>query len=171
MASNQLQQATGTFPNRESAVQALDKLRSINFPMHKVSVITKKPELDSADTTENNLTPAKGATAGGVAGATAVGLLVLGGGFAALLIPGIGSALTARSILIALLGSASAGGLIGAVRGWFFPEEVAQLYNDPVYQKDYLLTLKGTQEDICRAEPILKQCNIQNWRVFDISIN
>ncbi|NEQ27804.1 MAG: hypothetical protein F6K28_54170, partial [Microcoleus sp. SIO2G3] len=63
MASNQLQQAIGTFPNRKSAVQALDILRSIDFPMHKVSVITKKPELDSADTTENNMTPAKGAAA------------------------------------------------------------------------------------------------------------
>ncbi|WP_017314117.1 hypothetical protein [Mastigocladopsis repens] len=168
MASHQLQQAIGTLPNRKSAVQALDKLRSLNFPMHKVSVITKKPKLDSADTTEkSNMTSAKGAVAGGVAGATAGGLLVLGGGFAALLIPGIGSALTAGSVLMALLGSASAGGLLGAVRGWFFPEEVAQLYNDRIYQKDYLLTLKGTQEEICRAEPILKQCGIENWRVFD----
>ncbi|ARV59660.1 hypothetical protein BZZ01_14390 [Nostocales cyanobacterium HT-58-2] len=168
MALDQLQQATGTFPNRESAVQALDKLRSLNFPMHKVSVITKKPELDSANTIGNKITPAKGAVASGVAGATAGGLLVLGGGFAALLIPGIGSALTVGSTLMALLGSASAGGLIGAVRGWFFPEEVAQLFNDHAYHKDYLLTIKGTQDDIWCAEPILKQCGIQNWRVSDI---
>ncbi|MBP5973137.1 hypothetical protein HW132_10430 [Brasilonema sp. CT11] len=169
MTFNQFHHAIGTFANRNSTVQALDKLRSIDFPMHKVSVVTKKPEPNNTDTTERSITPTQGAAAGGIAGATTGGLLALTGGLVALLIPGLGAVLTVESVLLALLGSATAGSLIGALRGWFDPEEIAQLYDDRKHQKDYLLTLKGTDKEIRRAEPILKQCGIENWRIFDIS--
>ncbi len=174
MASGQLQHAIGIFHSRNIALQALDELRSSGFPMNKISVITKKPQideqLDSSDTSDT-ITPAEGARAGGLAGARTGGLLTLVAGLGILLIPGFGPALAAESILATLLGSgasAAAGGLIGALRGWFLPEEAAQLYNDRVSQGNYLMTIETTEEDIRQAEPILKRWGIQEWRVFDI---
>ncbi|MBE9000732.1 hypothetical protein IQ274_21410 [Nostoc sp. LEGE 12447] len=175
MASGQLQHAIGIFRDRQIALQALDELRSSGFPMHEISVITKTPklneQLDSSDTSESTITPAEGAKAGGLAGARVGGLLTLVAGLGILLIPGFGPALAAESVLATLLGSgasAAAGGLIGALRGWFLPEEAAKLYNDRVFQGDYLVTIESTEHSIHQAEPILKRFGIQEWRIFDI---
>ncbi|NEU83822.1 hypothetical protein [Nostoc sp. UIC 10630] len=175
MASDQLQHAIGIFSNRKIALQALDELRSSGFPMHEISVITKTPKVneqpDSSDTNESTITPAEGARAGGLAGARVGGLLTLVAGLGILLIPGFGPALAAESVLATLLGSgasAAAGGLIGALRGWFLPEEAAKLYNDRVFQGDYLVTIESTEHSIHQAEPILKRFGIQEWRIFDI---
>jgi hypothetical protein len=92
-------------------------------------------------------------------------------GLGILLIPGFGPALAAESVLATLLGSgasAAAGGLIGALRGWFLPEEAAKLYNDRVFQGDYLVTIESTEDNIHQAEPILKRFGIQEWRIFEI---
>ncbi|MBW4686867.1 MAG: hypothetical protein KME40_17610 [Komarekiella atlantica HA4396-MV6] len=173
MASSQLQHAIGIFHSRKIALQALDDLRISGFAMNKISVITKKPQLDELDSsdTSDTMTPTEGARAGGLAGARTGGLLTLVAGLGILLIPGFGPALAVESVLATLLGSgasAAAGGLIGALRGWFLPEEAAQLYNDRVSQGNYLVTIESTKEDIRQAEPILKCWGIQEWRVFDI---
>ncbi|MCC5644870.1 hypothetical protein LC607_18370 [Nostoc sp. CHAB 5824] len=79
------------------------------------------------------------------------GLLTLVAGLGILLIPGFGPALTAESVLATLLGSGAStatGGLIGALWGWFLPEEAAQLYNDRVFQGAYLVTIESTEDDI-----------------------
>ena len=179
MVSNQqLQHAVGIFPSRRSALQALNELSSSGFPMKKVSIITKKTKIDEQSDdvgmSEPALTSSKGAVAGAMVGATTGGSFALVGGLAALLIPGIGLALAAESILLILLStgaSAAAGGLVGALQGWFVPEKIAQLYNERVFQGDYLMTLEGTKEDIRHAEPVLNRCGIQEWRVFDIPTN
>ncbi len=175
MASGQLQHAIGIFPCRQHVVQAFDDLRSNGFPMNKISVITKKPkldeQLDNTDRSENNITPSEGAAMGALASARAAGLLTLVTGLGVLLIPGFGPVLAVESVLVTLLGSgasAAAGGLIGALRGWFLPEEAAQLYNERVFQGEYLVTIEGTEEDIRHAEPVLNRWGIQEWRVFDI---
>lgn len=182
MISNQLQYAVGIFSNYRKVQQALNELSSNGFSMQKVSVINKKAKIDKQSEGESmsepSLTPFEGAVENGLAGATTGAFIALAGCIASLLVPAIGSALTVEFILMGLLGSASTGGVIGAVRGWFFPEEIASLYDDQtqfydeqVYQGDYLLTVKGTQEDIRCAESIVKHCGIENWCVFDISIN
>ncbi|ARV59662.1 hypothetical protein BZZ01_14400 [Nostocales cyanobacterium HT-58-2] len=176
MASNLLQHAVGIFPSRRSVLQALNELSSSGFAMEKVSIITQKTKIDeqSDSMSEPALTPPEGAVAGAMAGATTGGSLALVGGLAALLIPGIGLAVAAESILLILLGtgaSAAAGGLVGALRGWFVPKEAAQLYNERVFQGHYLMMLEGTKKDICHAEVILTRCGIQQWRVFDIPLN
>lgn len=175
MASSQLQHAIGIFPYRQYVVQAFDDLRNNGFPMNKISVITKKPkdeQLDNTDTSESNITPSEGAVMGALASAKAAGLLTLVAGLGVLLIPGFGPALAFESVLVTLLGSgasAATGGLIGALRGWFLPEEAAQLYNDRVFQGEYLVTIEGTEDDIHCAEPVLNRWGVQEWRVFNIS--
>ncbi len=174
MASGQLRHAIGIFSSHQHAVQAFDELRSSGFPMNKISVITKKTkdkQLANTDTSESHITPSEGAAIGALASARTAGVLALVAGLGVLLIPGFGPALAVESVLVTLLGSgasAAAGGLIGALQGWFLPEEAAQLYNDRVFQGNYLVTIEGTEEDIRRAEPVLNRWNIQEWRVIDI---
>jgi hypothetical protein len=174
MVNNKLQHAIGIFPSRTSAINALDGLRSIGFPMNKISVITKNPQDEQAigaDTSESTITSSEGAAMGAKAGAKAAGLITLVAGLGILLIPGFGPALAVESVLVTLLGSgatATAGGLIGALQGWFLSEEAAQVYNDRVFQGNYLLTIEGTEGDIRRAEPVLIHWGIEDWHVVDI---
>lgn len=173
MASNQLKHAIGTFPNRLSAEQALMELRDTGFPMNKISAIAKNSDgaqqLCGDDPSELNVTRSEGVALGAAAGAATGGLLTLAGGLGALFVPGIGLALAAESVLAVILGSgaaATAGGLIGALQGWFIPEEQAKFYNDRVSQGDYLVTVESTEDDIRRAEPVLRRWGIQEWRIY-----
>ena len=61
---------------------------------------------------------------------------------------------------------AAAGGLIGALEGWYVPEKQAKFYNDRVSQGDYLVTLEGTESEILTAEKILSRWGIQEWQIF-----
>ena len=174
MASNQLKYGIGVFRSGQRAVQAFDELRNTGFPMNKISVLAKSPARDKplgcADTSKLTLTPAEGAAAGAVVGATKGGLLALIAGLGVLLVPGFGPSLAAESLLNVFMGggaSAVAGGLVGAVRGWFLPEEPAIFHNHQVSQEVYLVTVRGTRNEIRRAEPILTRWGIQDWRVYD----
>lgn len=174
MASDQRQRAIGIFRSREIALQAIEDLKNSGFPINKISVITRKPEnneeseITNANTREIKIAQAEGAAMGALASARTAGLLTLVAGFGILLIPGFGPALALESAFATLLGSgatAAAGGLIGALRGWFLPEEAAQLYNDRVLQGNYLVTIEGTANDILLAETVLQRWGIQEWRV------
>ncbi|MEA5595908.1 hypothetical protein [Rivularia sp. UHCC 0363] len=171
MASNQLQHAIGVFSSHQHLVEAFNELRNSGFPMNKISAIAKKPQLDDADTSESNIASSEGAVMGAIAGARVGGLLTLVAGLGALLIPGFGPILAVESVLVTLLGSgatAAAGGLIGALQGWFLPEEAALLYNNRVCQGNYLVTIEAIEDDIRRAEPVLSRWGIQDWRVVDV---
>jgi hypothetical protein len=37
-----------------------------------------------------------------------------------------------------------------------------------VFQGNYLVTIEATEDDIRRAEPVLRRWGIQEWHVFDI---
>ena len=173
--SLQLKHAIGTFPNRQSAEQALMELRDTGFPMDKISVIAKNfdrdQQLGGDDTSKRTLTQAEGVALGATTGAATGGLLALAGSLV-LFVPGVGPVLAAESILAALLGSgaiAGIGGLVGALQGWFIPEEQARIYNDRVSQGNYLVTVESTEDDIRRAEPILSRWGVQDWSVYNAS--
>jgi hypothetical protein len=174
MTSNQRKYAIGTFRSRQRAIQALDELKNTGFPMNKISVLTKYPtdaeQLGGVGRSGLSLTPGEGAAAGAVVGATIGGSLALVAGLGALLVPGFGQALAVESLLVTLVGSgasAAAGGLVGAVRGWFLPEEPAIFHNHQVSQGVYVVTVTGTKNEIRRAEPILTRWGIQEWPVYD----
>ena len=173
MADTQDNHAIGVFSSRNTAEQALKELKNTGFPMKKISVLTKdsvgNEKLSSEDKSERTFTRSEGVEYGAKAGAATGGLLALAGGIAALLIPGIGLALAAESVLTVLLGSAAvaaAGGLLGALEGWYIPEKQAKLYNDRVSLGDYLVTLEGTESEIRQAEKILSRWGIQEWQIF-----
>jgi hypothetical protein len=174
MANGQLKHAIGTFSNRQSAEQALKELRDTGFPINKISVIAKNSDRDkqlgSDDTSERTVTRAEGVGLGAAVGAAIGGLPALVGSLGVLFVPGVGPVLAAESILAALLGSgaiAATGGLIGALQGWFIPEEQARFYNDRVSQGDCLVTVESTEDDIRRAEPVLRRWGVQEWRIYN----
>lgn len=173
MASTQDKHAIGVFSSRNTAEQALQELRDTGFPMNKISVLTKDwasdEQLSNENLSEVTLTRSEGVASGATKGAATGGLLALAGGIAALLIPGIGLPLIAESVLTVLLGSgavAAAGGLIGALEGWYIPEKQAKLYNDRVSQGNYLVVIEGTESEIRQAEKILSRWDIQEWQIF-----
>jgi hypothetical protein len=176
MASNQLKYGIGVFHSGQRAVQALDELRNTGFLMNKISVLAQSPAHDEplgdANKSKLTLTPTGGAAAGAASGATTGGLLALIAGLGVLLVPGFGLALAAESLITVFLGGgacAAAGGFIGALRGWFLPEEAAIFYNDEVSKGVYIVTVKGTENEIRRAKPILTRWSVRQWRVYNAS--
>ena len=168
----------GIFQSPRRAIQAFKELRSTGFPMNKISAIANAPvrdkQLGDIDTLGLTRTPAEGAAAGAVVGATKGGLLALIAGLGVLLVPGFGLALAAESLLTVLLGSgasAAVGGMVGALRGWFLPEEATIFYNDQISQGVYLVTVEGTENEIRRAKAILTRWGIQEWCVYNTSAN
>ncbi len=178
MASNQLKHGTGTFPSCESVGQAIIELRDTGFSMNKISVLAKNPDheqqLGGEDTSKPTVTRSESVKLGAALGAATGGLPILLGGLVALFVPGVGFVLAAESVLAVLLGSgavAGIGGLVGALQGWYIPEGQAKYYNDRVFQGDYLVTIESTEDDIRRAEPVLRRWGIQEWRVYNVSGN
>jgi predicted nucleic acid-binding protein len=116
---------------------------------------------------------AKGGAAGGAALGGLGGLLV---GLGALAIPGIGPVIAGGALATALATTAAggaigaaAGGIAGALVGLGIPEERARFYNDRVNRGDYLVMVDGTEDEIRRAEPILRRHGIQEWGIYDAS--
>jgi hypothetical protein len=168
-----LKHAIGIISSREAATQALDELRVTGFPMSKISIITKNSEFNQSPSTANvekrTITPVEGAKAGAITGGTTGGILTLIAGLGVLIIPGFGPVLAVESLLATLLASgatATLGGLVGALQGWFVPEEQAQLYNESVSQGEYLVTIEATEGEIQQAEPVLQRWGVREWHIY-----
>jgi hypothetical protein len=168
--------AVGVFPHRRDAEAAIQDLRDAGFPMSQISLVGKHTDGEShsgnvADRTKVD----EGAKAGAATGATLGGLGGLLVGLGALAIPGIGPVLAGGALATALATAATggaigaaAGGLTGALVGLGIPDDRARHYNDRVTRGDYLVMVDGTEDEIRRAEAILRRRGIQDWDVFDI---
>ncbi len=175
--------AIGVFPHRRDAEAALIDLRDAGFPLSQVSLIAKDTNgTHNIAGTGVNINPdaAKGnkADEGAKAGAATGGALGgLGGllvGLGALAIPGVGPILAggavATALTTALAGGAigaAAGGLAGGLVGLGIPENRAKVYSDRINRGDYLVIVDGTEDEVRRAEPILKRHGIQEFDIFD----
>ena len=175
MTSNNLKKAIGLFSNSRDAEQAIAELKNKGFPMHKLSVMTKATgdddRLNHQAIQQPLITRAEGAKTGAMTGSIGVGSLTLIVGLGSLLIPGIGQALAIESLLATFFGSgiaATAGGFYGALQGWLVPEEQAKNYSNRLNQEDYLLIMEAVENEILIAEPVLKQWEIQMWRIYDV---
>lgn len=172
--------AIGIFPTYQQAVQALKALQKTQFPMNQISLISANRLSETIDSQNNQfssnearatVTPAVGALKGAIVGGTTGGLIALITSLTVLVLPGVGAALAVETLLLSLLGSAAsatAGGVLGALRGWFLPEEAAQFYRDLVLQGDYLVTIEGTESDIRLAQSIFSRYRIEQWRIYNL---
>lgn len=156
MTSFEIKYGVGILPNRQQLTQACQELRRHNFSLKNVAAI---PATEGA---------MKGAIAGGSTG----GLLALLGGLSVMLIPGIGIPLAIESLVTVMAGtglSTAVGGFVGGMRGWFLPDEAANIYRDRVFKGNYLIIVKGSQEELNRARLLLTNWEIREWRVYDES--
>lgn len=176
------QRAVGVFSNRNAAEHALTELRDAGFSMNKVSVIVKDSDrtgdIAGVDTQERVGNKAdEGAATGAVTGGILGGLTGLLVGLGTLAIPGVGPILLAGEVATTLATTAAgagigaaAGGLLGALVGLGIPEERARVYNDRVSRGDYLVIVEGTEEEIRRAESILRNRGIEEFGIYNAPV-
>ncbi|MGJ5674009.1 MAG: general stress protein [Nostochopsis sp.] len=175
--------AVGVFSHRRDAEAGLHELRDAGFPMDTVSVVAReadrKDQIAGAEITENIGNKAdEGAATGAVSGGVLGGLTGLLVGLGTLAIPGIGpimlagAAATTLATTIAGAGiGAVAGGLLGALIGLGIPEERARVYNERVDRGHYLVIIDGIDEEIARAEAILRRRGIEEFEIYDIPVS
>ncbi|WP_315787968.1 general stress protein [Fischerella sp. JS2] len=183
MAIQRRKRAVGTFPNRQTAENALSRLRDSGFPMDRVSVLAKdidrneqiggatvKDKSDVSDRGDNEAQ--EGAGIGAVTGTVLGGIGGLLVGLEALIIPGVGPFLAAGTIATTLAGAgigAAAGGLVGALTGLGIPEEEARTYSQRVSQGEFLVIVDGSEDEINHAGSILRNHDIRDWAIYDVS--
>ncbi|WP_013320246.1 general stress protein [Gloeothece verrucosa] len=180
MALGKHRRAVGIFPTRNDAEVALHELRDSGFPMDRVSVVVrdadKHDDIAGADVSDNVGNKADdGAKTGALTGGALGGLTGLLVGLGALAIPGIGPVMlagaTATTIATTISGGligAVSGGIIGALIGLGIPEERARVYNERVSRGQYLVIVDGSDDEIARAEAILRNRGIEEFGIYDI---
>ncbi|MDZ8107563.1 MAG: hypothetical protein RM338_18350 [Nostoc sp. DedQUE12a] len=171
--------AVGVFANSQKIEQAINDLKTANFPLAKVSVIVKDAEkgekLGEAQISDriNNQDVNTTGVVGDTLTATSWGSLLVG--LSSLALPGLGAVLAAGSVGVALVssvagvavGAAANQNLLKALGDLGIPEERARVYSDRIQQSYYLLILEGSEEEINRAEPILRDRGIEYWGVYN----
>lgn len=172
--------AIGVFAHRRDAEAAIRDLNHAGFPMRQISVVGKNIDsdaqfagLDVSDRPTGNQAD-EGAKAGAATGGVLGGLGGLLVGLGALAIPGVGPVIAGGALATALATAvaggaigAAAGGLTGALVGLGIPDDRAHHYNDRVAHGDYLVMVDGTEDEVRRAEAILRRHGIQDWDIFD----
>jgi hypothetical protein len=170
MVLSQHWHAIGVFSNRQAANQALNHLKDAGFPIAQISLVARDSDWgqqQSEDVMRELVERARqGATTGSVEGlvtgnkiGSVAGFLL---GLSTLAIPGIGQMILAGSagtiaayILSSGVVGVAAGGLVGGLIGLGITE--AQVKSDDrVATGDYLLMVAGTDDEISRAESILR---------------
>ncbi|MDZ7961741.1 MAG: general stress protein [Aulosira sp. DedQUE10] len=165
--------ALGVFANSQQIEQAINELKAANFPMEKVSIIAKDVEqgehlgeAQMSDRIGDQNVNATGPVADTLTATTWGSVLV---GLSSLALPGLGAVLAAGSVGVALascvagvaVGAAANQNLVKALGDLGIPEERARVYSDRLQQSYYLLILDGTEAEIHRAEPILRDRGIE----------
>ena len=170
--------AVGIFKDREQIEQAIRKFKDSDYDMNRVSLIARNiddvegAEEISRDKKEGN-EASEGAGIGAVTGTVLGGITGLLVGLGTLAIPGVGPALVAGEL--SALGTTAAGagigalggGLVGALTGMGIPEEQAKVYENHVKAGDYLLMVSGTEDQLDRAESIMRDCGIDEFGIYD----
>ena len=176
---NKYKRSVGLFYSRDEAEKALRALKDDGFDMNRVNVIAKDADqvtesagVETAYDEGNNA--AEGAGAGATSGAVLGGIGGLLVGLGTLVIPGVGPIIVAgeaaSTIATTLAGAgigAAAGGIIGGLVGLGIPEDKAKIYSDRVGGGSYLVMVNGTDDDISRAEGILRDSGIEEYGVYD----
>ncbi|BAY37226.1 hypothetical protein NIES2111_15630 [Nostoc sp. NIES-2111] len=97
-------------------------------------------------------------------------------GLSSLALPGLGTVLAAGSVGVALVSSiggvavsaAATQNLVNAMGKLGIPEERARVYSDRLQQGNYLLIIDGSEEEIHRAESILREDGIEYWDIYNV---
>jgi hypothetical protein len=184
--------AVGTFATYQDAEIALRELQNSGFSMDRVSIVGRDMErhgdIAGVDTGDRISESGKhiaedthvdeGAKTGAATGGALGGLTGLLVGLGALAIPGIGPVMAGGALATALATTvaggaigAAAGGLVGGLVGLGIPEDRARMYSDRVSHGEYLVMVEGSEDEIRRAESVLRNRGIQNWGIYDATVS
>jgi hypothetical protein len=181
MSINSQNRAVGIFATRAQAEQALYELKAADFPMSKVSIISKDADSQQKMAGVNvqhqvGNKADKGAASGAVTGGALGGLTGLLVGLGTLAIPGVGPIILAGEVATALATTvvggaigAAAGGLVGGLVGLGIPEERARVYSDRIARGEFLVIVDGSDHEMEIAQSILSNRGIQEWGVYEAS--
>lgn len=168
--------AVGLFYSRDEAEKALKDIKNAGFDMNKISLFAR--DADQVEGIEKERTgpgneAAEGAGIGATTGTVLGGIAGLLVGIGTLALPGIGAIVVAgeaSAIGATLAGAgigAASGALIGALTGLGIPEEHAKIYGDRVKGGSYLLMFTGSESDLRRIEPMLRNNGIEEFNIYD----
>ncbi|RMD56098.1 MAG: DUF1269 domain-containing protein [Nitrospirae bacterium] len=134
---------------------ALHKLKENDFPIKKVSVLSKDMKSGKKIHGYINVGTEAGTWVGGI-----FGLLV---GAAFIWLPGVGLVTIAGSLASSLLGAiegalagAITGGIIGALLGEDVPEEHRKKYEEMLHAGHHILVVQGQEDEVLKALELLK---------------
>ncbi|MEB3830766.1 hypothetical protein [Phormidium sp. CCY1219] len=182
MALELHKRAMGAFENPERREAAIEALKNSGFPMDRVVVATKDNLSDtemfspSSEFLEHRTVESLGK--GALMGAGLGGFAGLLTGMTMLILTGL-DAISVTSPLMTVLGMTGAGSfygtlggmIIGTVAGDQLTQKDTKAYNARVSQGQSIVRIDGTDEQIARAESILRDRGIQEWRVYPATEN
>lgn len=173
--------AVGVFTNRKAVEQSVNELKASSFPMEKVAIFAKFAdrinsigEVSVSSRINNQSVDTTGAVGDALAtsfwGSVLVGLssLVLPGGIGVII--AVGSVGTAFIISVAgvAVSTIATNHLVKVLASLGIPEDRARRYCDRIQCCEYLLVLKGKDEEIQNAEVILKKHDINYWGIYEL---
>jgi hypothetical protein len=151
MLLEQEKRAIGILSTEEDAKSAIEKLRADSFSLEQISLIG--PNTCSYESQRNfALSP------------TSNYALISG-----LAVADVGSVFTTGALANSLANNAVGflnKGLTGALVSLGMPENVAQFYSGRLLNGEFLLIVDGLEEQLDRAESVLRQIPVQSWRIY-----
>jgi outer membrane lipoprotein SlyB len=168
--------AMGTFSELFQIESALEQLKLGGIVVSNVSVIVPQPDSDDpqlekltepivqSESEFINDRPTQVAVKAGAVGSVVGGVVA---GLTTLAFPAFSGAVVLVGIATGAFYGAVSGGVLGGEEGLEISATQAQLYDDRLAQGNYLLIVKGSDDEIDRAELILKTANIQDWMVLN----
>jgi len=148
-----------TYPDHESAEDAVRRLQQQGIPIQNLSIIGK--DFQAVEKPLGFVTTGTVAKEGAKVGAWTGGLFGLLVGAAFLILPGVGAVVVAGPLSAALLGGvegalagAAFGGLTGALIGLGVSKDKAIRYESQVKAGRFLVTLRGHGPEIERARSV-----------------
>ena len=170
--------AVGTFADLHQIESALEQLKSAGVQMNNVSVVvpqshSEDPQLKKSTASvesEHEFTgdkpiervekrAAKAGAVGTVVGGVVAALTTLA-------FPAFSGAVVLVGMATGAFYGAVSGGILGGESSLDISETQAKHYEELLAQGHYLLTVKGTDDEINRSESVLKTANIQDWMIF-----
>jgi hypothetical protein len=167
----------GSFSKREDVQAAIETLQNSDFPMKQVTIVMQEVESKDEDIaiSKDEFIDSKatsGVTKGALTAGTIGGISGVLMGLGALMLPGIGS-IAVIGVKSALVGMATggfygttAGTLMGAALGDDISQDQAKQYSDRLAQGNYLMIIEGPEDEIHRAEAILKTEAVNDWGIY-----
>lgn len=152
------QRAIGTFQAQEHLETALSELQQSGFPIHNLSVLVR--EVESGMPEERRIRPGSPllATTGLTAEATHTTL------------PQIGSVLVVGpdADLIAKAANKNGDSTAKVLKSLGIAEESARLYSRHLSDGDYVVTLKGRDQEVLQAASTLGRHGMRQWGIYDV---